>query len=148
MNVTKVYKKYKKEKSGIAIKKAMDEIDSYINNIELNGKFYKEYASLKNQIFVMDVIAPSIIYGIVTGFVVSYLDCYETEIGEICCVIGFLIISMIVAGIYFHSTPRRVLCPYLLKKMEYKIETQKDNSSGKKHKGTVLLCSMKPTTKT
>lgn len=128
MDIKKIYKEYKKKAPGIAIKKAMDEIDSYIDNIELNENFYKEYTSLKNQIFFMDVIAPSLIYGIIASSVVSFFNYFETGIGEICRVIVFLITTLFVAGLYFHSVPRRVLYPYLLKKMEYKIETQKDVS--------------------
>ena len=129
MDIKKIYKEYKKKAPSIAIKKAMDKIDSYIDSIELDENFYKEYTSLKNQIFFMDVIAPSLIYGIITSSVVSFLNYFETGIGEICRVIVFLITTLFVAGLYFHSVPRRVLYPYLLKKMEDKIGTQEDASS-------------------
>lgn len=128
MDIKKTYKKYKKETTGIAIKETMKDIDSYVDDLELDEEFYKEYADLKNLIFLMDVIAPSLIYGIVTGSTLSVLDYFETGICKIFFLIVYLITTIIVAGLYFHSVPRRVLYPYLLKKMEYKIETQKDVS--------------------
>lgn len=129
MNVKKVYKNAKKETSGIPIKKAMDEIDSYIDDIDLNGSFYKEYASLKNQIFVMDVIAPSAIYGVATGFAISLWESGDTIFSNIIQLLICLAITILVSYPYFHSTHRRILYPYLLKKMEDKIETQKDAPS-------------------
>ncbi len=122
MDIKKTYKKYKEETSGMAIKKAMEEINSYIDNMELNEKFYKEYADVKNLIFLMDVIAPSLIYGIVTGITVSAIDAFETLIGKLFILIVGLIITIAAAWPYVHSPVRRTLYPYLLKRMEEKLK--------------------------
>lgn len=130
ISINKLYKSIKQENKvpkGRIIAKAFEEIDTIVSNSVVDDAFYTNYYKQKISYFCYSTIFPNILLGFLTGFVVSIIFIYYVK-ALLLSIIMLTILAPIVlikAKLFLASVPICILRPYMLKRMEEKIDSSK-----------------------
>lgn len=112
------------------IKEGIVAIENAINTADVNDNFYNEYYKLKRLIELQTTLENSLMIGILASLVVSLAMKAEENAGFLGYFLTLAIGILIGTGVlyFFNNKQFCILQPYLLKKMEEKMEKEKKNS--------------------
>ena len=152
MNIRAIYKKHlklNKNNKNLALGKALEEITDTLDKSKVDEEFIKEYFHAKRHSIILNIISPSLIFGLSTGAIISYID-LNIQIPNISVFLLYLIyvfFYLIIGTTLFYFIPifiygsrvKSVLLPHQIRRMESRIDDYYKALNNKKRPAVVKI---------